>query len=62
MTKLLEGAPKGTIVDWNSDEIFIIKYQALNHAQGQLVGKNFDNAKKWLKENKDRYLELINRN
>jgi hypothetical protein len=33
----------------------------MTHAQGQMTGEAFANAEKWLEENEDRYLNLINK-
>ena len=55
MEKLFSG-----IVDWDRDDIFVIKYQALSKAHVYFTGENYDNAKKFLKKNEDRYLKLTN--
>jgi len=57
--EILLGSPKDPkTINWDGDEIFVIRYQALSKAHAYFTGENYDNAKKFLKENEDRYLKL----
>jgi hypothetical protein len=62
---------KTTTIGWRNDDIleksrydddlFVIQYQAMTHAKGQMTGQVLENTEKFLRENEERYLKLTNK-
>jgi hypothetical protein len=59
---LLSNPKDPKTINWDGDEIFVIRYQALTHAQAYMTGDAFDKAERFLKENEDRYIKLTTKN
>jgi hypothetical protein len=46
-------------MEWNCDKMFVERYTSMSRAQAYMTGEAFDKAEKWLKENEQRYLDIL---